>query len=236
MWSGAVHARVRPWAGDDGRAFLLIGAARDPLVDTTRSFPVQQWLDTIRGWGYTSVRTNAVSETFAGSLAAAGFTIAQDLVLLSRRHDTAPTFGIPRDARPRVLRRVKDHAADLIDLDGIAFGTTWGIDAAMLDDALAATTVSRVFVARRDDVLHGFVVAGLTARTGYIQRLAVHPSVRRSGVGARLLARALQWTDKRGAVQTVVNTEVDNTAALALYEKFGFAALPERLRVMERTL
>lgn len=236
MWSGAMHARVRPWAGAENRAFLLIGAAHDPLLETSGIPPVQKWLDTIRAWGYKSVRTNAVSQALADTLTTAGFTIAQDLVLLRRDHDATPAFGIPRDARPRLLRRVRDQAVDLIDLDGVAFGDTWAIDHAMLEDALAATTVSRVFVDRRDDVLQGFIIAGLTARTGYIQRLAVHPSVRRSGVGSRLLARALQWTDKRGATHTVVNTEADNAAALALYDKFGFEPMSERLRVMERDL
>lgn len=236
VWSGAVHARVRPWAGDATKAFLLIGAAQDPLVDPGRRMPVDTWLDSIRGWGYASVRTNAVSEPIAATLADAGFRIVQDLVLLRRDHDTTPAFGIPRDARPQALRRVRDHVADLVDLDGIAFGPHWGIDTAMLADALAATTVSRIFVARRDDVLQGFVIVGLTGRTGYVQRLAVHPAVRRSGVGARLLARALQWTDKRGATHTVVNTEVGNSAALALYEKFGFEAMPDRLQVMELDL
>jgi len=236
VWSGAMHARVRPWAGSENRAFLLIGAAHDPLLETSSVPPVHQWLDTIRAWGYTSVRTNAVSQALAETLATAGFTIAQDLVLLRRDHDAAPPFGIPRDARPRALRRVREQAADLIDLDGVAFGGTWAIDHAMLEDALAATTTSRIFVDRRDDVLHGFVIAGVTGRTGYIQRLAVHPSVRRSGVGLRLLARALQWTGRRGTTHTVVNTEADNAAALALYAKFGFEPLRERLRVMERSL
>ena len=236
VWSGAVHARVRPWSGNDDKAFLIIGAPHDPLVDPAGRIPVDRWLETIRGWGFTSVRTNAVSTTVATALASAGFTVAQDLVLLRRDHDATPAFGIPRDARPKVLRRTRDHAADLIDLDGIAFGNEWALDAPMLTDALAATTTSRIFVARRDDVLQGFVIVGLTARTGYIQRLAVHPSVRRSGVGARLLARALQWADKRGATHSVVNTEVDNAAALALYSKFGFEALPDRLNVMERAL
>lgn len=236
MWSGAVHARVRPWAGDPTKAFLLVGAARDPLVDPGRHLPVETWLDTIRGWGYQSVRTNAVAEPVTSALAATGFEMVQDLLLLRKAHDETPAFGIPRDARPRALRRTLGHTADLLDLDGVAFGAGWALDGEMLADALAATSASRVFVSRRDDVLQGFVIVGVTGRTGYVQRLAVHPSVRRSGVGARLLARALQWTDRRGATHTVVNTEIDNAAALALYTKFGFARLPDRLRVMEREL
>ena len=236
VWSGAVHARVRPWAGDPTKAFLLVGAARDPLIDPARHLPVETWLDTIRSWGYETVRTNAVAEPVASALAATGFEMVQDLLLLRRAHDETPAFGIPRDARPRALRRAIGHTADLLDLDGVAFGADWALDAEMLADALAATAVSRVFVSRRDDVLQGFVVVGVTGRTGYIQRLAVHPSVRRSGVGARLLARALQWTDRRGATHTVVNTEVDNAAARALYVGFGFAQLPDRLVVMERAL
>lgn len=197
---------------------------------------MRQWLDTVAGWGYQRVRTNAVPPDVARSLSDNGFAVAQDLALLSRRHDHLPRFDIPRDARPSLVRRMSTHSADILDLDDIAFGHEWRLDAESLADALAATSSARVWVSRRDDTLEGFVVAGLTGRTGYVQRLAVHPSARRSGVASRLVARALQWTNRRGARETIVNTEVTNHAALGLYRRLGFDMLDQRLQVMERTL
>lgn len=236
MWNGVVHVRARPWAGVPRCAFLVVGAL-DDLADRGPTISVvESWLATLADWGYERVRTNAVPPAVAGPLADAGFSVAQELALLRRDHDTPPRFDIPRDVRPSSPRRLSSHLADVLDLDSICFGEEWSLDDDGLDDALNATTASKVWLARNDDVLEGFAVAGLTGRTGYLQRLAVHPSVRRSGVGSRLVARSLQWTHRRGARRTLVNTDVGNQAALALYDRFGFERLPAGLRVMERSI
>ncbi|MGA0863131.1 MAG: GNAT family N-acetyltransferase [Ilumatobacteraceae bacterium] len=236
VWSGPLHVRARPWPALPDCALLLIGASHHPGSPAPTEHQVRQWLDTVSEWGYSRVRTNAVPDSVAETLALTGFDVAQDLALLRRPHATPPRFDIPRDARPTLVRRVSAHSVDILDLDDIAFGHEWHLDAQSLADALAATSSARVWVSRRDETLQGFVVAGLTGRTGYVQRLAVHPSVRRSGVASRLVARALQWTHRRGATGTLVNTEVTNDAALGLYRGLGFEVLDHRLKVMERSL
>lgn len=236
VWSGPLHVRARPWPTAPDCAFLLIGASHHGEPAPPAGHHVGEWLSTLADWGYRRVRTNAVPDNLAVALGDSGFTVAQDLALLRRLHRDVPRFDIPRDARPHPVRRLSVHSADILDLDDVAFGHEWRLDAESLADALAATSAARVWVSRRDDTLEGFVVAGLTGRTGYVQRLAVHPSVRRSGVASRLVARALQWTHRRGAKETLVNTEVTNVAALGLYDRLGFEALDHRLKVMERSL
>lgn len=236
VWSGPLHVRARPWPTSPDCAFLLIGASHHSSAALPAPHHVNEWLSTLAEWGYRRVRTNAVADDLASALAGHGFSVVQDLALLRRAHRDTPRFEIPRDARPQPVRRLSLHSADILDLDDIAFGHEWRLDAESLADALAATSSARVWVSRRDDTLEGFVVAGLTGRTGYVQRLAVHPSVRRSGVASRLVARTLQWTHKRGARETLVNTEITNAAALGLYERLGFDTLDHRLKVMERSL
>ncbi len=236
VWSGPLYVRARPWPTAPDCAFLLIGASHHGEHAVPAGHHVGEWLSTLADWGYRRVRTNAVPDNLAMALGDSGFTVAQDLALLRRLHRDAPRFDIPRDARPHPVRRLSVHSADILDLDDVAFGHEWRLDAESLADALAATSSARVWVSRRDETLEGFVVAGLTGRTGYVQRLAVHPAVRRSGVASRLVARALQWTHRRGAKETLVNTEVTNVAALGLYDRLGFEALDRRLKVMERSL
>lgn len=236
VWSGPLHVRARPWPTSPECAFLLIGASHHGSSTPPTDHHVGEWLSTLADWGYQRVRTNAVPDDLAHTLGSHGFAVAQDLALLRRTHNDSPKFDIPRDARPQPVRRLSAHSVDILDLDDIAFGHDWHLDAESLADSLAATSSARVWVSRRDDTLEGFVVAGLTGRTGYVQRLAVHPSVRRSGVASRLVARALQWTHRRGARETFVNTEITNVAALGLYERLGFDILDRRLKVMERPL
>ena len=80
----------------------------------------------------------------------------------------------------------------------------------------------------------GFVLAGATAGSGFVQRLAVDPAHRREGTAARLLGQAHRWLSLRGCSTSVVNTETTNGAALGLYRAFGYVPLPYGLRVLER--
>jgi ribosomal protein S18 acetylase RimI-like enzyme len=84
---------------------------------------------------------------------------------------------------------------------------------------------------RRDWV--GFLLSGRSARTGYVQRLAVDPRAQRHGVARALLDDAFAWFTDRHCDRALVNTDVSNVAALALYHSSGFHDLPERLRVYE---
>jgi ribosomal-protein-alanine N-acetyltransferase len=79
-------------------------------------------------------------------------------------------------------------------------------------------------------------VTGLGGSTGYVQRLAVDPDVRRRGLARALLADSLRWQSRRGATRSLVNTQVGNDAALALYLAAGFDLLPRELTVFERAL
>ena len=236
VWAGSVHARVRPWHLLPQCAFLIIGGGHGGDVELPPADAVRGWLSTIQSWGYEHVRTNAVAPLVARQLGELGFAVAQDLILLGRTHHDSDNFEIPRDIRPRSPWRLRSHVADILDLDRVAFGDEWCLDEQSLDDAINATSRSRIFLSRRDDVLQGFVLVGLTGRTGYIQRLAVHPEVRRSGVASRLVARSLMWAQRRGVTDTVVNTETTNHAARGLYDAFGFTTMPYGLSVMERAL
>ena len=79
----------------------------------------------------------------------------------------------------------------------------------------------------------GFLISGRAGRTGYVQRLAVHPDAHRQGLANDLLLDSLRWMRRARLHAVYVNTHVDNVAALALYRAHGFVELPERLRVFE---
>ena len=79
----------------------------------------------------------------------------------------------------------------------------------------------------------GFLVSGRAGRTGYVQRLAVHPSAQRHGLATALLLDSLRWMRRTRVRRAFVNTHVENEAALELYRRHGFVELPERLRVHE---
>jgi ribosomal protein S18 acetylase RimI-like enzyme len=78
-----------------------------------------------------------------------------------------------------------------------------------------------------------FAIAGASSEHGYLQRLAVDPGAQRAGHGRALTVDALRWMRRRRLPDCLVNTSVDNAAALALYTTIGFVVLPEQLTVLE---
>ena len=59
-------------------------------------------------------------------------------------------------------------------------------------------------------------------RLWVLNDLFVGPSVRRGGVGRRLLDRAREWAIETGAKGLVLATALDNSKARALYESCGW--------------
>ncbi|CAO1627841.1 unnamed protein product [Parajaminaea phylloscopi] len=57
---------------------------------------------------------------------------------------------------------------------------------------------------------------------GYIAMLSVHPDSRGRGVASQLVKLAIASMIPMGAGEVVLETEIDNKASLALYERLGF--------------
>ena len=241
LWSGPTAVHARPLAHDPSSAFLIISGAHDDNFAFPGPEMIEQWLTTLKSWGYSRVRTSALSARPDKALREVGFAPAQDLMLLSMTHWTPPRFSLAPDISPKKALRWGGHMAssvreDILRLDGRAFGTTWALDKDGLSDALRATSRSQVFVARHKGVLQGFAVVGATGGTGYLQRLAVDTHAHRVGVGSCLVAAAVQWSARKGCRHTVVNTDINNQPAQRLYEKIGFVSMPNCLTVLHKEL
>lgn len=78
------------------------------------------------------------------------------------------------------------------------------------------------WVAVVGDEVCGFVVARQAGGEAEILNLAVSPSVRRQGIGARLLREALDHARSAGARKVFLEVRVSNQPAIAFYERQGF--------------
>lgn len=242
IWSGSTTVRARPLPGQEGKGLLLITGSHGTHLSLPETDTLADWLDTLREWGYTHIRTSALSPAVADRLHDIGFTTIQDLVLM-HRNLSQPHTPLTRATgisslrlQPRFPRWKQEDVDTLLMIDKESFGEEWCMDALAFREALSATRRTKIFVKRANGVIQGFIIVGVTANNAFIQRLAVHTESRRSGVAAQLLDIALQWVQRKRCTRVVVNTEIVNHAAIALYSRFDFKNMEHGLEVLERAL
>jgi [ribosomal protein S18]-alanine N-acetyltransferase len=157
------------------------------------------------------------NDWLAPSLKEHGFT----LVTLLRSYDKIG-FHIPSQGAQDVSVRPFTSA----DLDGVlaveelAFDQLWRYDAPGFLDI--AREYPYFVVAEDEAGVAGYQFNALDQATGYLVRIAVHSRAWGRGVGARLLAEAVEYFAHAGVTRILLNTQEDNTRAHRLYEWFGF--------------
>lgn len=111
-------------------------------------------------------------------------------------------------------------AARLAELHAAAFAAPW--DAAAFE---ALFGQKGVFAIEEPD---GFILLRGVADEAEILTLAVSPSARRRGLGARLVREGGTGAASRGATRLFLEVADDNAAALALYARAGFVEAGRR--------
>ena len=188
---------------------------------------VRRCLDQLPARGFSRVVTPALSPGEQAGFLAAGFEVEQRLHLLG--HDLR---HLPRRS-PAPLRKARPgDVAAVLEVDTSAFPPFWRLDLAGLEEAVGATPHARFRVADVDGGVRAYAVTGRARRRGFLQRLAVHPDHRRRGLGRALVVDALRWLRRWRVEKAVVNTQLGNEAALALYESLGFRREPSGLSVL----
>lgn len=197
--------------------------------------------------GVAIYRTPALSTNDARWFFDHGFVVRQSLVMLQRTGRLGSTaigrgtpVGVEYDdvtCRHVMARQRQQLLSELLHIDGESFAAPWNLSAPTFRHACHATSEHRVIIASSSDAggsAIGYVIVGRSAGQAYLQRLAVHPTHRRTGIARSLVWHASQWACTRGADSMLVNTEPTNAAALALYHSLGFVTLPDPLVVLER--
>ena len=127
-----------------------------------------------------------------------------------------------------VIRRIgADRAADCAALHALSFAHPW--TAAEFDQLLGAReTMADGALDGKDQTLFGFVLSRLAADEAEILTIAVDPTHRKMGIGAKLLTAHLAKLAAARVKALFLEVDQNNMAARALYARFGFQQVGER--------
>lgn len=113
-----------------------------------------------------------------------------------------------------------------VDLEQELFGeTAWSAGQFWSELAQANRTYVVVEEAHRIRAYGGVMMVPPTAD---IQTMAVAPSAQRRGLASRILEHLLGAAEAAECRQVFLEVRADNEAAIALYERFGFAVIARR--------
>ncbi|MDQ6831729.1 MAG: ribosomal protein S18-alanine N-acetyltransferase [Gemmatimonadota bacterium] len=151
--------------------------------------------------------------------------------MATRREEPGAIAFLPDDIRVRAA--TADDICAVTTIERASFSDPWSAASftGLVDDA-------RVLFAVAEDAsgVVGYVVAWVVADEAEVANLAVTPSSRRGGTGAKLLDAALEFVIGCGAVSVFLEVRASNQAARALYKSRGFEELSRRKNYYQRPL
>lgn len=112
------------------------------------------------------------------------------------------------------------------DVDGLenieqeCFATPWSRES--LEHDIAENKMATYIVADLEGDLIGYIGVWNIMEEGHINNVAVLPRYRRMHVGTLLLNTLIDATEAAGITSHTLEVRESNTAAQALYKKFGF--------------
>ena len=113
-------------------------------------------------------------------------------------------------------------------LESACFSDPWP------EDFIARRAENILVAAAEDGAVLGYAAQSDVLDEGSLDSLAVDPAYRRRGVGDALLDAAVRRARDRDLAFVTLEVRAGNGAAIALYEKHGFARVGRRTNYYER--
>ena len=162
----------------------------------------------------------------------AGFQHTHDVVVLNRPpglSTPAPTDNVAQ------VRLARSEDFGLISaLDAEAFELPWRLSPAMV--RLAISQAECLSVAEREGQIVGYQLTTPSRGGAHLARVAVSPAHQGRGIGAALVSHLIDYYNRRGGCEITVNTQHNNRASLAVYQKLGFQLTGARFPVYQLSL
>ncbi|MGQ0826097.1 MAG: ribosomal protein S18-alanine N-acetyltransferase [Actinomycetota bacterium] len=125
-----------------------------------------------------------------------------------------------------VIPMRRRHLRSVLRIEQQVYPRPWSHSLFVSELALRSTRA--YFVARAGREIIGYAGLMMSVTDGHVTTIAVDPEWHRHGVGTRLLIALAREAIERDAKAMTLEVRLSNTAARAMYQRFGFTAVGVR--------
>ena len=177
--------------------------------------------------GGATVALIAMHQWLSDLLIKNNFTHTQDIIMLEWKGKEVPEQSLPDSLTVREMQ--PGDLSEVAVLDAAAFMPLWQNPLDALERALPQATSATVVEDAQG--LVAYQISTANPFGAHLARLAVRPDAQRQGIGSLIVADLIRRLNDKGSSHLTVNTQSDNLASLALYEKMEFVLTGETFPV-----
>lgn len=119
-----------------------------------------------------------------------------------------------------VRRATIEDAKEIFAIEMECFSVPWSLDS--IEAELLNEDKKLYYVVEDANGVVGYAGAWLVYDEGQITNIAIRPSARRQGFGAKLTSALIEECFKRGMHEIFLEVRISNLSALSLYRQLGF--------------
>ena len=168
-----------------------------------------------------------MADWYTDLLEGSGFTTPQEIVVLDWERNLPPPVATSSAVTIRHME--PSDLTEVIQVDNLAFAPLWQISRESLTLAYRQSSISTVAIIKNQII--GYQISTASADNGHLARLAIHPYAQRHHIAYALVRDMFTHFLRMGMPRVSVNTQGDNSASLALYQKLGFVLTGDRFPV-----
>jgi len=229
-------------AEENGRVLAALACPQDPeRVAWVRLFAHAKQLSLDDAWaelwnaaqkdieqqGGATVALIAMHQWLSDLLIKNGFSNTQNIIMLKWEGTDVPEQPLVGDVTIRSMQ--SSDLPVVAELDAAAFMPLWQNPLDALEKALPQATSATVV--EDGQGLVGYQISTANPFGAHLARLAVRPDAQRRGLGSLIVTDLICRLKDKNVARLTVNTQSDNHASLALYEKMGFVITGEKFPV-----
>lgn len=141
----------------------------------------------------------------------------------------------PLGAEPVVEPMRRRDVGAVVRIEDAVYPRPWSADLYRSEVSKMSGGDRHYLVLRRAGAVHAYGGLMHAADEAHVTTLAVSPHHQRQGLASRLLAELAWHAVRRGSRGLTLEVRASNTAAQALYQRFGFESAGVRVRYYENT-